>query len=111
MVRFTANASDQDGTIVSYLWNFGDGSTAAGKQVEHTFINAGVYGTMLTVTDNLGATATDAVLITAQAASSTTAARTDPEGILGGPACGNGVPLAAAGIAIGLLGLIGWRRR
>ncbi len=111
VVRFVANASDADGAIVSYFWDFGDGATAGGSQVEHTFINTGVYGVTMTATDNLGAVATDAVLITVQASSSATAARTEPEGILSGPACGSGVPLAAVGAVLGLLGLIGLRRR
>ncbi|HSW44170.1 MAG TPA: S8 family serine peptidase [Phycisphaerae bacterium] len=108
VVTFEAVAADADGVVVSYLWDFGDGSTGAGRKVEHTFINAGTYGVKLTVTDDLGATATDAVLITVQATSAT-AARTSPENALGVP-CGGGVPPAMAGAAIGMLGLLGWRR-
>jgi PKD repeat protein len=110
VVTFEAVASDQDGVITGYLWDFGDGSTGAGQRVEHTFINAGTYGVMLVVTDDLGATATDAVLITAQA-TSTTAARTEPSGLLTTPLCGSGVTLAVAGGIIGMLSLLGRRRR
>lgn len=53
-VTFDASASyDTDGgTIESYSWNFGDGSTGSGQIVTHTYINAGTYSVKLTVTDN-----------------------------------------------------------
>ncbi|MCW4033803.1 MAG: PKD domain-containing protein [Candidatus Bathyarchaeota archaeon] len=56
-VSFDASESyDTDGTIVSYEWDFGDGTTATGIEVEHTFTQAGEYTVTLTVTDNNGAT-------------------------------------------------------
>ncbi len=56
-VHFDASASsDPDGTIVSYAWNFGDGSTGTGVSVYHQFTSAGTYGVRLTVRDNAGAT-------------------------------------------------------
>jgi len=110
VVTFTANASDADGVVVRYFWDFGDGQTAVGRQVEHIYVNAGTYGVELTVTDDQGATATDAVLITVTT-NSTTAARTEPENALNLPACGSGVPLAVVGAAFGLLGLVSLRRR
>jgi len=55
-VTFDASgSSDIDGSIVSYEWNFGDGDTAVGKIVSHTFSKAGSYSVTLTVTDNLNA--------------------------------------------------------
>jgi PKD repeat protein len=48
----TFNASDSksnDGTIVSYLWSFGDSSQGNGVLVNHTFISAGQYNVSLTV--------------------------------------------------------------
>jgi PKD repeat protein len=49
-------SSDSDGTIASYAWNFGDGSTASGANASHTYSAAGTYTATLTVTDDLGAT-------------------------------------------------------
>lgn len=55
--RFDATASfDPDGSIVSYQWAFGDGSTATGNVVYHQFAAAGTYSVVLTVADNGGAT-------------------------------------------------------
>ena len=58
-------SSDPDGSIVSYQWNFGDGSpTAIGATVNHAYSTAGTYTATLTVTDNGGATASDTALVT-----------------------------------------------
>ena len=53
-----ADSSDADGSIESYEWDFGDGETATGQSVSHTFDSAGDYTVELTVTDDDGATAT-----------------------------------------------------
>ena len=46
---------DSDGgTIVSYAWDFGDGSTGDGALVSHTYANPGTYTVKLTVIDNDG---------------------------------------------------------
>ena len=64
-VIFDASASyDPDGTIVSYEWNFGDGTTASGVVVTHAYSAAGSYTVTLTVTDGGGATNSTSVLIT-----------------------------------------------
>ncbi|MCS6937291.1 MAG: PKD domain-containing protein [Candidatus Bipolaricaulota bacterium] len=56
-VTFDASASqDPDGQIVSYDWDFGDGSTAQGKIVKHTYKKDGIYKVKLTVADDQGAT-------------------------------------------------------
>jgi PKD repeat protein len=44
-------------TIVSYSWNFDDGSTGAGVQPTHTYNAAGTYNVLLTITDDQGQTA------------------------------------------------------
>ncbi len=54
-VGFDASASnDPDGSITSYSWNFGDGSTATGTtpQVNHPFAAPGSYPVTLTVIDS-----------------------------------------------------------
>ena len=54
----SAGSGDQDGTITSYSWTFGDGSTATGARPTHTYAAEGTYPVTLTVTDDAGATAT-----------------------------------------------------
>jgi len=55
-VQFTDYSNDPDGTIVTWRWDFGDGSTANTQSPAHRFLAAGTYSVMLTVTDNDGAT-------------------------------------------------------
>ncbi len=55
-VSFTANATDPDGSIQEYRWDFGDGSTASGSSVDYSFDSKGSYSVRLTVEDGQGAT-------------------------------------------------------
>ena len=57
--HFEAAADDVDGTIESYLWDFGDGDTAAGRSVWHTFDTCGWHLISCTVTDDDGVSVTD----------------------------------------------------
>lgn len=50
-----SGSSDADGSIVSYVWDFGDGSTGSGVTTSHTYNAQGTYNVNLTVTDNDGA--------------------------------------------------------
>ena len=53
--NYSAAASiDPNGSIASYLWDFGDGTTAAGVSVTHTFAQDGTHVVSLLVTDNDG---------------------------------------------------------
>lgn len=55
-VHFDASGStDNDGSIVSYQWNFGDGDSGSGRTASHRFRHAGTYDVLLTVTDDDGA--------------------------------------------------------
>jgi PKD domain len=47
---------DPDGHIVSYAWNFGDGTTGTGAIISHSYLTAGDYTATLTVTDFEAAT-------------------------------------------------------
>ena len=50
---FNAGASnDEDGDVVDWAWNLGDGSSASDKSVEHSYSKAGSYSVSLIVTDN-----------------------------------------------------------
>jgi PKD repeat protein len=73
-VNFSAAGSaDADGSIVSYTWNFGDGSSQTGTTTTQYIYNSpGTYNATLTVTDNAGLTSTKAVTITAGAPVSVT---------------------------------------
>jgi PKD repeat protein len=75
-----SDSSDPDGTIVSYSWDFGDGTEGSGVSVQHAYSQDGVYTVTLTVTDNNGATdtaeATKTVLNRSPVASFTESAHT-----------------------------------
>ncbi|HEV2495534.1 MAG TPA: PKD domain-containing protein [Terriglobia bacterium] len=61
----SAGSSDPDGSIASYSWDFGDGTTVSNSaSPQHVYQNAGNYAAVLTVTDNRGATGTAQVAIT-----------------------------------------------
>jgi len=54
-VAFDASqSSDPDGTIASYAWDFGDGTTSTGVTTSHLYTTAGTFTPKLTVTDNGG---------------------------------------------------------
>ncbi len=48
------SSTDPDGTIASYAWTFGDGGSASGAEVSHTFNDPGLYQVQLTVVDDRG---------------------------------------------------------
>jgi len=70
----TAGSIDPDGSIVSTVINFGDGSPSVNAvTATHTYMTAGTYNVTATVTDNLGASTsrTSAISVDAQAFSFT----------------------------------------
>lgn len=51
---FNGSGSTDDVGVVSYSWNYGDGSTGSGATRSHTYATAGSYAVTLTVTDGGG---------------------------------------------------------
>ncbi len=52
---FDASASaDTDGIVASWVWDFGDGTSAQGETVSHNYAGDGPFPVTLTVTDNRG---------------------------------------------------------
>ncbi|MBL3655141.1 PKD domain-containing protein [Fulvivirga sediminis] len=84
-VTFDASSStDADGDLLSYSWDFADGSQGTGVEVLHTFSEEGVYEVLLTVDDGNGGSDSDTLEITVTA----------PDA--GGGDCEFGTPLSAA---------------
>ncbi|RED42934.1 putative secreted protein (Por secretion system target) [Winogradskyella eximia] len=54
-VTFDSSTTIEDGSIVNYQWNFGDGNTSnSGPIVVHNYASPGIYVVTLQVTDNDG---------------------------------------------------------
>ncbi|MFQ6040065.1 MAG: PKD domain-containing protein [Candidatus Poribacteria bacterium] len=59
-----SNSTDEDGTIATFNWDFGDGEVGEGEQIAHAYAAAGEYTVTLTVTDDKGDTGTATVKVT-----------------------------------------------
>ena len=63
-VQFDGSQSkDPDGAVTKFAWDFGDGTTGAGKVTGHTYAKPGNYVAKLTVADNLHSQVTSSVEI------------------------------------------------
>ena len=51
-----SGSSDSDGTIASYAWQFGDGTSGSGPTPHHVYAIGNQYVVTLTVTDDTGTT-------------------------------------------------------
>jgi subtilisin family serine protease len=60
-------SDDSDGTIETYAWSFGDGTSGSGTSANHAYGTGGTYTVTLTVTDNDGATGTSSRSVTVSA--------------------------------------------
>jgi LysM repeat protein len=99
-----SNSSDQDGEIIRYEWDFGDGSDPeTGEQVTHGYASTGQYEARLTVTDNCGDTDEDTAEV--NIVGPTPPANETP--VAGTPEAGTpeaGAPQPPAGAADGTVG-------
>jgi PKD repeat protein len=89
-----AASTDADGDALSYLWNFGDDSTATGTAPSHTYTAADQYSVTLTVSDGKGGTHSATVAVPV------TQANRQPVANAGGPYTGDAAsPIAFSGLA------------
>ena len=58
-VNFVESSMTNGGSIVSWLWSFGDGHTSSEQTPTHTYINPGIYNVSLAITTTAGCTNTD----------------------------------------------------
>ena len=69
---FGGAAFDADGDVilsgVRYMWNFGDGATADGQRVQHTYAYPGTYDAVLTVAYNYSSAQAQLTVTTTQPA-------------------------------------------
>lgn len=64
-LNITASATATGGVPpYTYVWSFGDGSTAEGQTVQHTFASPGTYPVSVSVTDSVGGETTDSTKVT-----------------------------------------------
>jgi PKD repeat protein len=64
-ITFDASgSSDSDGSISSYEWSLGDGTSKSGATVQHSYDSADTYNASVTVTDDDGATDSASVAVT-----------------------------------------------
>jgi len=71
-------SSDEDGIIVKFEWDFGDGSSGSGEAASHTYTTTGTFTIVLRVTDDNGATDRASKTITVNEAD-------EADGAAGGP--------------------------
>lgn len=105
-VAFDASEStDPDGSIASYAWDFGDGSTGVGAAVRHHYAAAGTHTVTLTVTDTAGGSSTRTAQVT-----TTEAANTVPTAAFEAVVTGRsvGVDASASADADGSIATVRW---
>lgn len=76
-----SRSKDWDGSISSYHWDFGDGSSSAETIVNHEFSAEGTYTVTLSVTDDKGGKGSKSIKITALPAPDPTSIESRPVGI------------------------------
>ena len=81
-VNFSAAGTDPDNDVLTYTWDFGDGTTGSGASVSHTYSLVGVLMATLTVDDGYGGTVSSSVMVTVSASGTSSG----PPGTPGAPA-------------------------
>jgi hypothetical protein len=66
-IQFAGSGSDVAGEMLTYSWDFGDGTTGSGPSPTHSYARSGSYTAMLTVTDDFGTSASDTASVTVRA--------------------------------------------
>ena len=66
-IVFDASRARMDSEIVSYEWNFGDGTTAEDKTATHSYSQKGRYRVTIVIKDDTGATEWDRFYVTVKA--------------------------------------------
>ena len=87
-------SSDTDGTIGSYAWTFGDGTSGSGVAPSKTYTAGGSYTVALTVTDDDNATGATSQVVTVSAPGAGLAIT------LSGSSTGNGAWTATVTVAV-----------
>jgi hypothetical protein len=59
-----STSSDADNDALSFVWNFGDGTTGAGTSVSHSYTTVGTFTCTLTAYDGRGGVGTASVVLT-----------------------------------------------
>ncbi|HSE41791.1 MAG TPA: PQQ-dependent sugar dehydrogenase [Acidobacteriota bacterium] len=59
---FSTGTFDPDGDPLTFEWQFGDGTSATGRQTSHTYRNSQNFNARLTVTDSKGARVSSSVI-------------------------------------------------
>lgn len=95
---YGGGSTDSDGTILSYRWEFGDGTTGAGAAPTHAYTSAGQYTVTLTVTDDRGASAPSTTTATISSPSSTGTANRLSKWLDGAGTLGNSAVTESAGM-------------
>jgi PKD repeat protein len=75
--NFTDTSTDNDGTVVTWLWDFGDGNGSSAQNPSHTYAINGDYTVSLTVTDDDGDSDNTSTLVSVIANVAPTAGFTD----------------------------------
>ena len=60
LINFSsAGSSDPEGASLTYLWNFGDGSTSVSANPTHAYTTNGTFGVQLNISDGVNTTTTN----------------------------------------------------
>ena len=81
-VLFSGSATDPGDDVLTYQWNFGDGSTGFGQNASHAYGDNGIYTVTLTVNDGDGGENFDQITVTVNNVAPTANAGGPYQGVL-----------------------------